>query len=404
MRTGRTFIMAATLLAGFAAGAQGQALTVEATAELRWFPESPQFADQRANAVWPSVTLEPELVREWDGGQTLFVFRPFGRLDAYDDGRTHLDIREALLTRFGSTWSVSAGFGRAFWGVTEVNHLIDIINQTDAVEDLDGEDKLGQPMVTATVQRDWGAVDLYWMPAFRERTFHDSRGRLRGPLPVHDDAVFTSGAGEWHQDVALRWSHILGAVDVGVSGFRGTSREPRLSPVPVGADTDPTAFRLQPIYDVIDQVSVDLQWTRDATLWKLEALTRGGHGDRFLAVAAGLEHTRYQLFGGASDLGLLAEVMVDGRDDSAPFTLFDNDVFGGFRWALNDAQDTSVLGGVVVDWETGALLGLVEAERRLRQDWTVELEARVLGNTDPGTVADALRRDSFLTLRVGRYW
>ena len=34
-------------------------------------------------------------------------------------------------------------------------------NQTDGVEDIDSEDKLGQPMVNLTLERDWGALDLY---------------------------------------------------------------------------------------------------------------------------------------------------------------------------------------------------------------------------------------------------
>ncbi|NIP18147.1 MAG: hypothetical protein GWM87_08310, partial [Xanthomonadales bacterium] len=47
--------------------------------------------------------------------------------------------------------------------------------------------------------------------------------------------------------------------------------------------------------------------------------------------------------GGASDLGVLVEYLHDGRAESEPLTVFDDDVFVGARWALNDTQDTSVL-------------------------------------------------------------
>ncbi|MDD7885073.1 hypothetical protein [Flavivirga sp. 57AJ16] len=40
--------------------------------------------------------------------------------------------------------------------MTESNHLVDIINQTDAVETFDGEEKLGQPMV----QLSWGTDNI----------------------------------------------------------------------------------------------------------------------------------------------------------------------------------------------------------------------------------------------------
>ena len=88
---------------------------------------------------------------------------------------------------------------------------------------------------------------------------------------------------------------------------------------------------LQPYYDLIDQVSLDAQWTRGPTLWKLEAMTRSGHGDLFGATVFGLEHIFFNLGAGGADLGVLGEVMLDGRDTSAPFTAADHDVFVGAR-------------------------------------------------------------------------
>lgn len=155
---------------------------------------------------------------------------------------------------------------------------------------------------------------------------------------------------------------------------------------------------------IIDQISVDAQWTRGATLWKLEALTRGGHGDRFLAAVAGVEHTFFNIGPGAADLGVLGEVMLDGRDENAPFTAFDHDVFIGFRWAFNDIADTSILGGPVVDYESGEMIAFLEAERRVGDNWVVEVEARWLLNTDETAPLHGLRRDNFVTLRLSRYF
>jgi hypothetical protein len=60
------------------------------------------------------------------------------------------------------------GANKVFWGVTESRHLVDIINQTDLVEDIDEEQNLGQPMVNLLLQRDWGQLDFYLKPWFRE--------------------------------------------------------------------------------------------------------------------------------------------------------------------------------------------------------------------------------------------
>ena len=69
----------------------------------------------------------------------------------------------------------------------ESRHRVDYINQTDGVEDVDGEDKLGQPMLNLGLQRDWGDLNFFYLPYFRERTFPGTKGRLRAPLVVDTD-------------------------------------------------------------------------------------------------------------------------------------------------------------------------------------------------------------------------
>ena len=59
------------------------------------------------------------------------------------DQRTHGDIRElAYVHARVMIGSFVVGIRKEFWGVTEFQHLVDVINQTDGVEDFDGEDKL----------------------------------------------------------------------------------------------------------------------------------------------------------------------------------------------------------------------------------------------------------------------
>jgi hypothetical protein len=262
------------------------------------------------------------------------------------------------------------GANTVFWGVTESVHLVDIINQTDAVADIDGEDKLGQPMVNLAMQRDWGFISVYLLPYFRERTFSGAEGRFRTPLPVNtDQAQYESSAGENHVDLALRYSHYIGDIDIGLSVFNGTSREPRLLP-----NDDGTA--LLPYYDQIDQFGVDLQYTHDAWLWKLEAIVRDGFADTFAAAVGGFEYTLYQVGESAADVGLLFEYQYDGRGELEPIAIADNDLFAGTRLALNDTQDTAVLAGIGYDLDTHETFINIEAERRLGEDYVLELRAR----------------------------
>jgi hypothetical protein len=91
---------------------------------------------------------------------------------------------------------------------------------------MDTEDKLGQPMTNFSVSRDWGTVDIFWMPFFRERTFVGTGGRMRGATIVDEDrSQYESAAEEWHSDWALRYSHTFDDIDVGLSHSSSSSNK-----------------------------------------------------------------------------------------------------------------------------------------------------------------------------------
>ena len=314
------------------------------SAEPRWFPNDAQFPDQ-FNGVQNSFVLEPEWFLELDQNHQ-FSLIPFARYDARDDDRTHADIREAFWRYIQDDLELVVGFNREFWGVTESRHLVNIINQVDQVENIDEEDFLGQPMLNLSIQKDYGRFSYFILPLFRERTFSGKNGRLRAELVVDEDAAeYESSSEEWHTDFAFRYSHYIGDWDIGLSYFYGTGREPTLLP-------NATGTRLIPHYDLINQLGIDLQYTHEAWLWKLESIVREGQGDTFFATVFGFEYTFFQIQESDADLGILIEHLHDGRDeDETPISVFDNDLFLGIRYTLNDINDTSFLAGLNTDLE-----------------------------------------------------
>ena len=389
------------VLAPLAAPAGGAAeLSGYLSFEPRVFFDAPLRPTQPDAGLSPAAVAAPEWRFDAGDGTNRFTLAPYFRVDADDDERTHADLREAVWLRIGDTWVSRVGVGRVFWGVTESRHLVDVINQTDLVEDFDEEDKLGQPMLNLERWVGPGSLGVFVLPGFRERTFPERTARLSGAVPVAADAVgYESGAGSRRTDLAVRWYGALGGWDIGVSAFHGTSREPRLLP---GLDSD-GEWRLAPYYDVIGQVGLDVQYTRGAWLWKLEALGRRGHGSDFGAAVAGFEYTAFGIGGSGADLGLLAEYLYDGRGPGAPPTLYDDDWFGGVRLALNDAAGTAILGGVIVDGNT--VLGILEGERRLTGTWKLEAEVRWFRGSDADDpLLAGFRRDSFATLRLAWYF
>ncbi|MEM6455944.1 MAG: hypothetical protein AAF772_12690 [Acidobacteriota bacterium] len=375
-------------------------------AELRGFASSGRF-DGQDDDVTGSVVLEPEYFREWNDGRARLVVRPFLRLDTADDARSHVDVRALYWQRVADRYELDVGVRKVFWGVTESVHLVDIVNQTDAVEDPDGEDKLGQPMIRLGLSRSWGLLEVFLLPGFRERTFADREGRLRAPLPVDDDrARYASSAEDTHVDVALRYTHVVGDVDLGLSYFRGTSREPRLLPA-LRADV-PT---LVPFYTQIDQLGLDLQGTYGAWLLKLEAIARWsaavdaqrpGFGD-YLAAVGGFEYTFFDLGGRGLDVGLLLEYQWDERRARAT-TAAQDDLFVASRLALNDVQSTELLIGAAVDLGSGAAFVNVEGSRRIGDRYALDVRLRAFTGVPADDPLAAFRDDDYLQLTLKRYF
>lgn len=392
---GRVLLLSPLLLSP--ARAQGE-WSGYVAGEARVFTHDAAFAGQEGSAL--SVAAQPEYYREWDDGRQSFLFVPFLRLDNRDPERSHADIRELTWLRAGEEWELRAGVRKVYWGVSESQHLVDIINQTDLVENPDGEDKLGQPMINLAWIQDWGTVDLFLLPGFRERTFPGSAGRLRSAAVVDTDRPsYESAAEDRHVDAALRWAHSIGDWDVGLSHFYGTSRDPRLLPV-VSA---PGQVRLRPHYDIIHQTGLDLQATKGDWLWKWEMIRREGQGDTFTASTAGFEYTLVGIRDSVTDLGLLMEYSFDDRGDAATAP-FEDDLFLATRWAFNDVQSTEILAGIFMDLEHDGRLYNVEASRRLGNRWKLTAEIRVWGDFPPEDSLSAFREDDHLLVELARYF
>jgi len=212
--------------------------------------------------------------------------------------------------------------------------------------------------------------------------------------------TYESDAEEWHVDWATRWSHTLGAFDVGASHFSGTSREPSFGTPVTGADGEPL---LAPHYALVDQTGIDAQAVTGAWLWKLELVNRYVQDARYAALTGGFEYTFGNVRSTGIDVGVLGEYLWDERGEEATSS-FEDDVFVATRVALNDVQDTAILAGTLVDRDTGGISALVEASRRLGNSWRLSVEARGVFGTDLADPLHAFRQDDTLRVEIARYF
>jgi hypothetical protein len=360
--------------------------------ETRYYPHSTE-----ADASQSSLYLEPEWYWESSSGQGAITFKPFARLDSLDKERSHGDIRELFWQYASDTWELRAGINKVYWGVTESQHLVDIINQTDQLEGIDGEDKLGQPMLQLTLIRDWGVVDTFVLPYFRERAFSGADGHFKLPLNMSDTARYEASNQAQHTDLGLRYNNSFGDWDLGLSYFRGTNRDPLF--IPTHGGTQLTAY-----YRQIEQLGLDLQATKGAWLWKLESIYRADRDSHYSAITSGFEYTIYGIAQSATDLGVLVEFSYDSRQIAAA-TPAQRDIFIGARLTPNDVQSSEFLLGIAQDLAESSSHSLkLEANRRLGSSYKIALEGWVFASDSLSDPIFLWRNEDFIQLSLESFF
>ncbi len=393
--------------AGFADGID---ISGRLSTETWLYPQSAAYPDQRSYAG--GLALETTFYVESEEGTSITV-TPFLRYDAGDPDRTYADLQEAYLLIYGDAgdgeWELRLGIDRVFWGVTELRSLVDIINQTDVIEHPNEKTKMGQPMAHFTWSGDWGALELFATTWHRARTYPGRHGRQRYEFIVDQNMIsYESGAKKWHIDLASRYSGLFGPLEIGLSLFNGTNREPTLLPRFLDS-----GLILAPHYEKIRQSGVDAQLAKGSLLLKLEAIYRtGAKNSRFIqhlntleeedyiAFILGSEYTLYSILGSNSDLVLFAEWAYDGRGRWAT-NAFENDLFLAARLGLNDPQSTEFIVSVLGSLDSSSRVLAGEFKRRLSSDnWFLHIETSAFLDIDEDDFIYYVRRDSFIKVNL----
>lgn len=362
--------------------------------EARLFSEEPLYEDQHRNSGSLSLNLEGfEQITD----TVEFNFKTFLRYDSADSTRTYADLRLFNFLYAKESYQLVVGVAKVFWGVAEFVHLVDVINQTDVLESLDGEEKLGQPMVSFSMEKDWGMVEAFLLPFFRKCQFPGKGGRLRGSVIDEEDSEFESSRKERHLDLAFRYSHSKDEFDFGVYQFIGTSRKPLFV-----EEIEDGSIRLAPYYEQISQTGLDLQFTKGQLLIKLETLYRYSSSDEGIAVVSGFEYTITDIAQSGADLGIIGEHVIDDRNISDN-TLYNNDIIAGIRFAANEQNSTEILLGMVWDVETHSKLAIIEASRRIGDSIKIELSGVYLQDIADDDPIIMYQQDSHIRL-VGIYY
>lgn len=422
-------------------------------AELRHYPSEGLIEDQEDTMA--SVAAEPELALKSDNESHGFRIKLFGRYSDPDGNRDHADVRELYYNYAGSGWQIEVGANKVYWGVVESLHLVDIINQTDSVESVNGEEKLGQPLLSLGLEQSWGNLDLYVLPYFRERKFNQGPERfqisLNGQiLEIDEDAVFYEDDDEEkHVDYAARWGSYFGNLDIGITAFSGTNRDPLLVLSKANLATmAPEKFGSY--YEQLDQLGIAMQYLYEEWAFKYEGITRQLESGDYNAGVIGFEFTLSDLEPWGYDLGLLLEYLWNDRSDvsikeysytamgvtendligllnlqnATPEEIaqilaqleqqstipgnylspFENDIFFGTRFTLNDVGSTQFLAGFIVDADDQTTSASFEGSTRIGDSVRVTLNIYLFEHVKETSAFYPLRRDDQIEAKVAWYF
>ena len=310
-----------------------------------------------------------------------------------DNGKDIVEPRQLFLSKTFGDIDVYLGYRHAFWGVAESKNLVDLINQQDLAAGISSDNKLGAPSISIETYLGSGELQYWYIPRFRERTFNDVNAHPGFGMFV-SPAQYAHLKGSKASDQALRYANSIGDIDYALSIFDGTAREPLFI---VQELEQPT---IVPYYERTRSVGLELQYTGESILYKVEGLTGIQSEKDFDAVVLGAEKTVYTIFETQWDMGVLFEYQYDDRAQA----LIDRMIVSGVRLTANDEFDTNFLILYTVDDAfSQSLLGL-EASRRLRNGMTLDINYLLYQSDQQNLPFHSLVDDSELSLTLGYYF
>lgn len=339
--------------------------------------------------------------------------------DSYDtlsgekNGRSFLRIDEAAVAYEGDIYRIEAGRTVRFWGALEARNIVDGFNPSELRNDLFETDKIGVWNLSLSRYTDTGSVSATLK--LREEDQPMAKypyAYYFFPEIVSYDETLRTESGRGRPTVYLSWNGTTDAdisADYAVILQNGYDSQRYFAPK-VGA--------LPPVYEqhayLVNKLMAYGTAVSGSTLYKLEALYSDVLDEPLVSdychVGAGVEHTFEQIYAG-SDLGLILEyyryqTLQKGRfSDLDLFEVFENDLFAGVRWSLNDVSDTSVIGGVVWDGEYGEQNWYAEFESRIKESFRLSLDYRYIEPSDTEATAFAmLKRHRRLSVSLGYFF
>ncbi|MDF1884094.1 hypothetical protein JHD49_09100 [Sulfurimonas sp. SAG-AH-194-C21] len=311
-----------------------------------------------------------------------------------------------------------------FWGALEVRNITDNFNSDELRVDPFYKDKLGSWNASYSHFTENGElsiiVKLYeqsrQMSAF-PYVYYYFPSTVQTPIgtaPLVYDNELLSQEGSTRPSVYLKYSASTDSdypIDYSVIFENGYDSQRYYTQK---FNIDSNSLSIQENAYLVNKFLTYNTMVVNATLIKLEAVYADViNNDKisdYIHLGLGVEHTMTQVYKEAN-LGLIAEYYSyttlenDKYNDLKLFELFQNDLFIGTRYTLNDAQDSALIGGVIIDLDYDEQVYYIEYETRLADIIKVNFDYRYIQpSKDTATAFNLMGVHERLSLKLGYYF
>ncbi len=335
-----------------------------------------------------NLTLQQQLMLTYEKDSFKSVLELYAQEDSTDftnkkdNDRTFLRVNEVYVIYEFEDDQVLLGKKIRFWGALEANNIVDTFNIQDGKNDPTRTDKIGAynfeyshyfednefSIITKLYeQKNKISSAPYTYSALQNN--ESLQNKLESDKSLYRPTIYLTYSGSISEDYALDYAFIYQN----------------------GYDSQRYLTKSADIYKehayLVNKFMTYNTLVLDSTLYKLELLYTDVIDNNtvsdYIHVAFGVEHTLEQLENG-TEIGLIGEYYYyntlknNKLSDIDLNQTFQNDLFLGLRYSLNDEADTSAVGGVVLDTQYDEQSYYVEYETRVLDTFKVKLDARYI--------------------------
>ncbi|MGI3163235.1 hypothetical protein [Pseudooceanicola sp. 200-1SW] len=444
------------VLSAGAASANEAAINASISAGLRYYTNDGLYVGQ--SSAGAEAFAEIGVDGYYGAGEGRLNFDLEGVIDSTGTLNS-FNIAELNYTHSFGAWSVLAGFHTENWGVAESRSVMNVMNPLNGADPVVEDALLGTPMLNINYQSGVGTFSVYALLGFVEPIYPDGQdGRFRSFLQWDPDrAYYEEEDDARHLDIALRYSGYFslgaGSLDVQATYFNGTSREALAMPGCINSlgpvtetvcdaindgiaaavassgnavdDVDgfwdameanmtddlarfisgvPQVVGLIPYYQKLEQVGLSAVYAINDLQLRFEASYHDAGPSEYLSAVVGGDYTFNGFAGGQGDLTVALEYLYDDRGALQPVTVFEDDVFLGMNYRLNNTNDTEFKLGIFHDTSSEARLYTLGVSSRLSDASSFEINASHVTTTGWNDPLAFIKDDSFVEMKITSYF